>query len=159
MPARRGTLAGLMTRLRIDRAPTAYATCCFASSTIVAGAYLPIFLWNVMRRGNAFRLPLWTLVEQGFQTWLILAVAAFVIAAPFVAMATRMGARQKIEGAAYYAGTGGLSGAALALLAAGGETPVGLTIAAWMIGPPCGAAWGASWWYLHRRWKQPYSGA
>jgi hypothetical protein len=142
-------------RLRIDKAFLAYSTCCLIVGGMVAGSLMLATVWYAAPYPGSPPFDWLTFVAVGAARWLILAVMGAVLAAPFVPAATWIGNRLGIESALYYGGLGCVTMAALALFLAGPprETPFGTAIFAWTIGPPCGAAMGLAWWYLHRRWK------
>jgi hypothetical protein len=142
-------------RLRIDNGALAYVASCIAATTLIGGVWVLATIGNVARRPDWPPFDWSNLVATSIVRWIILTMAGAVLAAPFVPTATWIGARLRIESALYYAGLGAAIMAALALLLAGPprESPFGTAIAAWMFGPPCGAAMGFAWWYLHRRWR------
>jgi hypothetical protein len=90
--------------------------------------------------------------------WTIFTAAVLVVAAPFVPLATWIGARLRIESVAYYGVAGGLIMTTLLYTLLGPPHRLrpqefGFMMGLWPMGPPCAAMFGMAWWYLHRRWK------
>jgi hypothetical protein len=95
---------------------------------------------------------------QAFSIWLFFTAAVLFVGAPFVPLATWIGARLRVESVAYYGLTGGLVMAALVYAALGPPRPLGphefgFMSGLWPFGPLCAAIFGVAWWYLNRRWK------
>ena len=145
----------LAAKLRIADPVSAYAACCVASTAIVAALYGSLLLLLAGLRAEWTIVGLENFIRAGLTTWAWITLVGAVFALPFVPLATLIGARLKVESLAYYAGLGGIITAALAFLLFGLPRPslFGTSMFAWTVGPACGAAFGAAWWYLHRRWK------
>lgn len=145
----------LFARLRIDRPLDAYALCGIAATATVAAVHVAVMAWNLTRLGGWPEFDWPDYVLSGTLIWAAITIAGLVVAGPFVAAATWLGRRFGFESALYYAATGAISASALVLLLLGPPRPgdFDTALAGWLIVPPCAAAWGAAWWYLHRRWQ------
>ena len=149
-----GALVRLWRSARIGGAGQAYVACCFLSTAVVAALSLPLIAWNLTRLGLWDEFDPLAFIMRGVEIWFVLSIVGVIVAFPFVPAVTWVGARLRMENLLYYCGIGGLTVCALVYLLYGPprETDFGETIIAWIVGPPCGAAWGGTWWILHRRW-------
>ena len=143
----------IFARLRIDNVAFAYAASGIAATTIVAAGSLIPMAWQAAQPGPWEAPGFRSFLVTGFLVWLVITVIELFVAAPFVAAATWLGSRHRIESALYYVGLGGLSASGLALLPFGAPWLSSLALAVWLIAGPCGACFGLAWWYLHRRWR------
>jgi len=146
-------LVRLWRSARIERAGSAYIACSFLATAEVAALALLATVSIRTYRGHWDQFDPLAFVAQGVDAWFALSIAGIIVAGPFVLAATWVGVRLRVESALYYFLTGGLTACVLVYLLFGAsrQTEFG-SVLEWIIGPSCGAAWGATWWILHRRW-------
>jgi hypothetical protein len=140
---------------RIDGPIPAYLACCAIATFTVAAVDALLIV------GGAVAIEEWqgfnfvAFVFFGLRMLLLLTILGSILALPFVPLATLIGARFRIESAAYYILSGMACMTPLAYLAIGVPT-AGDREAwhSWAIALSCPGMFGAAWWYLHRRWRQ-----
>jgi len=131
--------------------------CCAVSTAALAGVGGGLIIWSVARHDLWAHFSTGGFILSGMNGWVFATLIGAVVAAPFVSVATWIGAQLKVESMLYYLASGVLSACLLIFLIVGPprESPFGGTMAAWGITVLGAAILGISWWYLHRRWRAP----
>jgi hypothetical protein len=147
-------------RFRIELPVHAYLAGCLASTFVAAILILVQICWVPRLRDSWPQYGLADFAIAGIAPWLLTATVGAIVAAPFVAAATLVGKRLRLESAPYYVSAGLLSVAALILPIFGIPPPNDLVVPTLVreFALVSAGLWGASWWYLHRRWQSPAPG-
>lgn len=147
-------------RLRIDNPVLAYFASCIASTATVAALFIMLGFWEMALHDRWAQFDPAGALIIGVVPWIFVTGTGAIVAAPFVAGATWAGRQFGIESAPYYvlAATGSAVALILPLVGVPEPNDFSLIYFVWEAGLLCAAAWGAAWWYLHRRWKSPAPG-